>query len=275
MLFDILDQNELFTNSEKAIVEYIKDKPYALNEMTAEDLGIVTNTSKSTVFRFLKKVNIKSFDKFKTIVKEEYKQKKRLEEFRLQEPFDQSSTVKDVIGKLPFFYDLAVINTNRMIDRGMVSRIVRHLREANIVDLYGTGITLTCANAAAFKFQSIGKYCNVFSNFNEHYTVSTINDKKVSILLSFTGGNSTIVRCARDLKKMGCYIVGIGGVVSSELKENCDDFLEIYQKELVSSFEFMTPYISLTYILDVIFASLLVKDFDNHFENSAKVRNLF
>lgn len=48
----------------------------------------------------------------------------------------------------------------------------------------------------------------------------------------------------------------------------------IYQEDLVTSFEVMTPYISMTYILDILFAGLLVKDFNRHFQESMEVREL-
>lgn len=277
MLFEQLEDNSQFTNSEKSIAKYLLEKPHTIEEMTAEDLGAITNTSKSSVFRFCKKIKVNSFEKLKSTIRSELYEKERMEKFRLEEPFDSKSTVKDILDNLPFLYDLAILHTNKMLDRGIVARIARILNNADTIDFYASGITQTCAQAAAFKLQSIGKHCDVFTNLNEHYAISIQENrkKKVSILLSFTGGNSVIVRCAKHLRDLGFYTIGIGGIVSPDLKANCDDFLEIYQKKLVTSFEFLTPYISMTYILDVLFASLMVKDFDTHFKNSLQVHNLF
>lgn len=277
MLFEQLENTSNFTNSEKAIAKYLLEKPYTIKEMTAEDLGLATNTSKSSVFRFCKKINIKSFETLKSSIQSELYEKERMEKFRLEEPFNSSSTVKDILDSLPFLYDLAILHTNKIVNRGTISKIARFLRNADTIDFYASGITFSCAQAAAFKLQSIGKQCSVFTNFNEHYTVSMQNnkDKKISIILSFTGGNSVMTHCAKTLKNLGFYTIGIGGIVKKDLQEICDDFLEIYQKKLVTSFEFLTPYISMTYILDILFASIMVKDFDTHFKNSLKVRDLF
>lgn len=277
MLFEQLEDNSRFTNSEKAIAKYLLEKPHTIDEMTAEDLGLITNTSKSSVFRFCKKIKVDSFEKLKSSIRSELYEKERMEKFRLEEPFDSKSTVKDIIDNLPFLYDLAVLHTNKMLDRGMIARIARILNNADTIDFYASGITQTCAQAAAFKLQSIGKHCAVFTNFNEHYAISIQGNRKtkVSIILSFTGGNSVMLHCAKHLHDLGFYTIGIGGIVSPDLKSTCDDFLEIYQKKLVTSLEFLTPYISMTYILDVIFSSLMVKDFDVHFKNSLKVHDLF
>ena len=277
MLFEQLEDTSKFTNSEKAIAKYILEKPQTIEEMSAEDLGVITYTSKSSVFRFCKKLNINSFDRLKSIVKSELHEKERVEKFLSAEPFNAKSTVRDVLDNLPFIYDYAIVSTNQTIDRRSTSRIARILNDTDIIDFYASGITYSCAQAAAFKFRSIGKSCNVFSNLNEHYLVSTQNKtpKKASIILSFTGGNILMTHCAKTLKNLGEYTIGVGGTVKPDLQETCDDFLEIYQKNLVTSFEFLTPYLSMSYILDALFACLMVKDFDTHFKNSIQVQDLF
>lgn len=274
MIFEKLEDQTNFTNSEKSIAEYILKNPFSLVGITASQLGQLTMTSKATVFRFCKKVGVKSFDELKQQVQYESHEKERVKNFMKKEPFDQSSTMRDVTGNLPFFYDSAIISTNAMMDNVQLNRIIKNLRDAQIIDFYGVGITHSCATAAVFKFQTTGKTCAAYSFLNEHYAVSQKHKKKVSIMLSFTGGNQEIVNCAKKLKKLGMYLIGIGGLESTELKDCCNEYIEIYQEDLVTSFEVMTPYISMTYILDILFAGLLVKDFNRHFQDSMEVREL-
>ena len=274
MIFEKLEDQTNFTNSEKCIAEYILKNPFSIAEVTAAELGKMTLTSKATVFRFCKKLGVKSFDELKQQIQYESHEKERVRHFMKKEPFDQTSTIRDVTGNLPFFYDSAIISTNAMMDNGQLARIIKRLKDAEIIDFYGVGITHSCAEAAVFKFQTIGKTCAAYSFLNEHYAVSQKHKKKVSIMLSYTGGNQGIINCARKLKKLKMYVIGIGGVVSTELKECCDEYIEIYQKDLVTSFEVMTPYISMTYILDVLFAGLLVQDFDRHFEDAMEAKEL-
>lgn len=125
-----------------------------------------------------------------------------------------------------------------------------------------------------FKFQSIGKECSVYSAINEHYIMSVKNRKITAILLPFTGGNSGMVHIAKCLKKCGIYTLGIGGIESDELKKQCSEYIEVYQKNLVMSLEMLMPYISMTYIFDVLFASLLAKDFDCHLNNAIDVMKM-
>ncbi|WP_294379020.1 MurR/RpiR family transcriptional regulator [uncultured Clostridium sp.] len=152
--------------------------------------------------------------------------------------------------------------------------MTKELNKAEKIDIYGSCITESCANAAMFKFQSIGKECSVYSAINEHYIMSVKNRKITAILLSFTGGNSGMVHIAKCLKKCGIYTLGIGGIESDELKKQCSEYIEVYQKNLVMSLEMLMPYISMTYIFDVLFASLLVKDFDCHLNNAIDVMKM-
>ena len=144
-----------------------------------------------------------------------------------------------------------------------------------MIDFYCSGITQSIAELAAIKFQTLGKQCNIFTNVNEHYVMSTKNTKRISIILSFTGANSSALSCAKKLKVIHEYMIGIGGQGSNKLNDYCTEYITIYDKENVYSLEMMNVSISMSYILDVLFVSLMVKDYKQHLDHSIEVENTF
>lgn len=273
MIVELLEKKEDFTDSEVKIADYILQNPFSIANLTASELGDITYTSKSSVFRLCNKLGY-NYNEFKIEIDKEFKEKDRLNSLLEKEPFQKTTTIRNVTQILPSLYDTAINNTNMLLDYQALSRIVMHLNHADKIDIYSSGITATCAETAQFKFQSIGRECSVFSSMNEHYAMSVKDKNIIAFALSFTGNNSGVLTSARYLKKLGFYVVGIGGLESNALKNECDEYIETYQKNLITNFEMMSPFISMTYIFDLLFVSIATKDYDKNLENSIAVREM-
>lgn len=265
MLLDQLETKLDFTSSEKLIADYILKHPLEIADLTASELGELSFTSKATVLRLCKKLGVAGYPELQRKIELELNEKSRLMALLKEEPVHKDSTLKDIVTIIPSLYDSAVTNTRMMLDENAMRRIVNRLRMMNKIDIYGVGITHTCAMAAMFKFLSIGIECTAQTGINEHYIMANRHDKKrADVVVSFTGANPTMIRTAKYLRDAGTYVVGIGGAESSELKNVCHEYIGIYSKELILSMEVLTPYISITYVFDLLFAALLVSDYDNN-----------
>ena len=73
-------------------------------------------------------------------------------------------------------------------------RIDRFLQDAECIDIYGTGISYTLAQAAAFKFATLGVESSAYESINGHYLAARKHKKTVAFVISFTGA---IVRWKR------------------------------------------------------------------------------
>lgn len=275
MVLDQLENNHKFTNSEQCIADYIAKNPFSLNDLTAEELGALTLTSKSTVFRFCKKLNVNSFEELKRVIQQENIEKNKVRNIKLNEPFNKNSGVKDILGKLPNFYNVAITNTNIMLNKEIIRSITVKLKQAESIDFYCSGITASIADNAIYKFQTLGKQCNKFTNVNEHYLICTKNKNHVSIILSFTGSNKHALSSVKKIKASGQYVLGIGGTDRGSLGKHCDDFLQVYDKNIIVGFEMMLLSISMSYILDVLFTSLMIHDYNLHYKNSLEVAETY
>ncbi|NHC43473.1 MurR/RpiR family transcriptional regulator [Bacillus sp. MM2020_1] len=240
--------------------------------MTATELGRRSFTSKATALRFCKKLGVSSYNDLLRKLEFEINEKTRLMALLDKESVHKDSSFKDIVNIIPSVYDKAITNTKMMLDYNSMSRIINQLKKVDKLDIYGLGITYSCATAAMFKFLSIGIECSAQTGINEHYIMATRKQKnRVAIIVSFTGGNPIMIKTAKYLKGVGTYIIGIGGMESDKLKKECDEYIEVYSKQLIMSMEVLTPFISITYIFDLLFSALLVSDFDNNLKYSLDV----
>ncbi|WP_274954346.1 MurR/RpiR family transcriptional regulator [Anaerostipes butyraticus] len=264
MILEQLREARDFTGSEQMIAEYVLKHTDSLEQLTAADLAKKAFTSKATVIRLCKKPGTKGYRDFNRKVGMEALEEKRVNALLEAEPFNENSSYEDIVQKLPSIYDSAVANTRLSLDRNVIRRVVNRIRQADKVEFYGMGITYTTARAAAFKLMTIGIESSACNGLNEHnIIVSKKKKKRVAVILSFTGSNPGMVSAAEFLREQGVYVVGMGGG-KEELRAYCNEFIPIYTAKQIMSMEVITSITSANYILDVIFISLIV---DNYQEN--------
>lgn len=275
MLLDRLTDQKDFTSAEKHIADTILSNLETFANPSMEELAQLTNTSKPTIVRLCKKLNQNSYQQFRDTLSDEISELKRINTRISNEPITASTTYEDLNVILPVLYDSIISNTKIGLDKMVLSRVIKKINRANHVDIYGTGITHTAAELAAFKFSTLGIGCSVFSGVNEHYVMANqeLSDT-VSLIFSFTGGNSTMIDAACWLKKRKAYTVGIGGNFFSGLRQSCTDYIDIQQPSSEKSLlglEVLTAFTSINYIVDFLFTSLMVERYDRIVNASIQV----
>lgn len=150
MLLEKLEQGMNFTNHEKDVARYILEHPDKAPGMSSAELA------------------------------EEIGQKNRLARILAEEPIHDKSTCTDIINTLPGLYDKAVTNTRLALDKNSINRIHNVLRRAECIDIYGTGISYILAQAAAFKFATLGVESSVYESINRHYLAARKNRRTIA-----------------------------------------------------------------------------------------------
>lgn len=94
-----------------------------------------------------------------------------------------------------------------------------------------------------------------------HYYLENMKDIKrnVSILISLTGSNETILNIAQKLKDKNAYTVGIMGRKDEKLNEYCQDCL-LFDTHIYDDVDVMCSTIAAGYIVDLIYGILISRD---------------
>lgn len=272
MIVEKLKEKKNFTGNEIVIAEYILDNMAKIQKMTADELAKETYTSKASVVRFCKKMNVEGYRNFQRKLEAELNEIYRISCLINKEPINKESTIKDIIHTIPSIYETALVNTKLLFEEETIAKVIFKVTHAQSIELYGAGVCQTIARLAAFKFNSVGVDSVSFDGINEHYvTLNKDKPNKVALLLTLSGANPYIITCAKYLKRNGYYIVGIGGNNHEELSRYCNDYIEIYTKEMILSLEIITSHTAMNYIIDILFASLLANNYDRNIKASLDV----
>lgn len=272
MIIDKLESKSEFTTTEIVVADYILNHLLEINEVTINDLAKRTYTSKATIIRLCKKLNLYGFTDLQKRLSQEIVETKRLNALLEEEPINETTTVKEVMAIVPTIYEKAITDTHLTFNSNQINRVVNRLKHVSKLDIYGMGITYSVAKTAAFKFSTIGIVAEAHDGINEHYIVATEKQKnRIAIVLSFSGKNKMMVAVAKYVRKAGFFVIGIGDEGSGVLSKVCDEYIEIYQKKTILSLEVITAMTAMNYVLDVLFTSRLITDYSENELNSLKV----
>jgi len=274
MLLEKLQEHKNFTAHEKDVAEYILSHLDQISELSAGELAKASYTSKATVVRLSQKLGLNGFQDLKITLTAEINQKKRIDQPLANEPVTAESTYDDIVKTLPALYDKAVTNTRLSLDKNSMKRISQVLQKAECIDIYGTGISYILAQSAAFKISTLGLECSAYESINSHYLAARKHKKNIAFLISLTGSNHTVICMAKYLREATeTYVVGIAGPYHTELKKWCHEIVEIPNRDALLSLDVITSFSGATYILDIFFALLLSKRYEEHARSSMEMLN--
>lgn len=274
MLLEKLQEHKNFTAHEKDVAEYILSHLDQISELSVGELAKASYTSKATVVRLSQKLGLNGFQDLKITLTAEINQKKRIDQLLANEPVTAESTYDDIVKTLPALYDKAVTNTRLSLDKNSMKRISQVLQKAECIDIYGTGISYILAQSAAFKISTLGLECSAYESINSHYLAARKHKKNIAFLISLTGSNHTVICMAKYLREATeTYVVGIAGPYHTELKKWCHEIVEIPNRDALLSLDVITSFSGATYILDIFFALLLSKRYEEHARSSMEMLN--
>lgn len=268
MLIELLKQSDHFSFSEEAIAEYVLQHISSIIDLSAEQLGDKTNTSKSSVLRLCKKVGMKGYREFQNQLVYESSNA----DTKSFASINKESNVKDTAFSIEGMYESLSHQIRSSLDYNQINYLVKKIKSSDHVDIYGVGATFSLASDFAFKLQNIGINANALNGFNEHAIgARKENDQTISFVLSFTGRNSYICDIAKTLKRNGYYVIGIGGDQHHELKDVCSSYISLHIEITSASLEILTAHYAFTYVLDILFVSLLVENYDENVKAALNV----
>lgn len=272
MLLEQLREQQNFTNHERDVARYILEHENQISDMSAGELARASLTSKATVVRLSQKLGLTGYQELKLRLVAEINQNDRISQILANDPITDKSSCADIISTLPVIYDKAVTNTRLSLDMNCMNRINNVLQRAECIDIYGTGISYILAQSATFKFATLGVESSAYESINSHYLAARGHKKTIAFLISFTGANKTVVNMARYLREAtNNYVVGILGPRSSDMRQWCHEIVEISNRDSLLSLDVISSFSAATYVLDIFFALLLSRRYEEHVKSSVEM----
>lgn len=276
MIINKLEKKENFTNNEKGIADYILRHLDEIHLLSAESLAKKAFASKATVVRFCKKFDVKGYRDFQRQLDREVSEMKKIQGLLSEEPVSSNTSYDEIISVIPTLYEKVIGATKLNLDAAVMGKIIEKLKSTKKIEIYGTGISHIIAKLASFKFMTLGIESAAYDGLNEHYIISTEKgEKDMALIISLSGNNPYMIRIAEYLKKRGVFVVGIGNESSEEIKKACSEYIEIHAPNYILSFEMVSAFTGINYVLDIFFTSLLVSNYYKNVNTSLEVNKKY
>lgn len=250
------------TDSERIIRDFIIENPSAILEMSISDLAEKTNTGLATINRFAVKAGCQGFKDFKLEYAKHYKDAERVNAITVDQPFTSSSSIDEVLEKLPLQYQKILEFTASAMDKTVLNRTVQYIQHRKVL-IYSTGINKKIADCFVYKLEELGIDAKSFDSFHYQY-VDYLNSQKkpcYAIVITHSGKNSAMLTILKKLKKRKVPTLLITTIqVNDELLQNCTDVMYTIPTKNTAELSNIYFSISLEYIFDILYCLLLVKN---------------
>lgn len=271
LLIFIKEQMPRLTKHEKRIAEYFIEHPEKTINLSAKELGKLTNTSAASVIRCTHKLEFKGFTDLKLAISRYLPQ----HEQSIYQEIKQDETVDSISKKLITRASHTLEMTEKNISSKHIEQVVDQLYDTDTIIVFGVGASSLVAQDLYQKFTRIGK--QVIHSLDTHFLATAIvshSNSCVLIGISNSGENHETLSLAKVARKYGVKIVGLSQSDQSSLAKASDIYL-IHDASSEKSLRLAatSSLISQLMTIDILFYSYLSRNYDEHVVTMSKTRD--
>ncbi|WP_294581644.1 MurR/RpiR family transcriptional regulator [uncultured Thomasclavelia sp.] len=266
-----------FSNSERAIIDYILEKKMAIKEMTTKDIANATYTSPSTLIRIAHKMKFKGWNELKEayLKEEEYLQTHFLD-VDANFPFSNEDTIMSIASKLATLKKEALDDTLSLVTHDDLQKAVQTIRKTSSIYLFAVSNNGLISQEFAHNMSRIQKKVTICNLQGELvYSAFNIDSTACAIIMSYSGETPILSRVIKALKTNQIPIIAITNIGENTLSRNADVVLRICTREkLYSKIATFSTDISFEYILDLLFSCIFALNYDQNVERKTKISSM-
>lgn len=262
---------ELMVNYKDArhtVGEFVLNEKTNLANYTIAQIAQKTYTSKATVVRFAKTLGYDGWKEFKKdyLVELSYRQS-HSKDVDVNIPFKKGDRLDSVVANMMNLQIESVKDTADLLDHAMVEKAVTYLKQARHVAIFGVSPNDYLGQLFKRKLLSIGKHADVVQ-FSEIGLMSKyLTREDCAIVISYSGNVkfSEPMGSLKTMIKNKVPIIGITSGGDNFIRNNVDCVLTISSRErLFSKIANFATENSINFILNVLFASYFMDDYDRN-----------
>lgn len=242
------------TESEKQIKKFLLDPNHDVSSMTSVELGKQSYTSQASVMRLYKKLGMKTYREFISMINIERNEFFKIYNIDLECPsqyFTSYKAIQDIMIRL---YEMTVVENNLLLDKNTITRVCNRLLNADYIDVYAIGIDDMIGKQLIFKMQSLGMKCTLHDTCNEQY-LDNQDKNTVSIVISINRNGGYLQDVIATLMNHHVYTVTIAGKQKQSDIQKSHECILFYTPQS-DDVDGLVDLFSAEYVINVIYAIL-------------------
>jgi RpiR family carbohydrate utilization transcriptional regulator len=211
----------------RRIANRVLKAPEAAKSISIKELAASCNVSESTVTRFVREIDVPSFQQFKILIAEDLSKAGQNSaihrDAHVYEDIEEGDDASTVISKISARYLLTVQDTLASLNREQVDLAVSAIEKASVIAFYAMGASTICVENALFRFMRVGKSCQFFRDVNvRQVSTATLGPGQLAIGVSNSGRSISTVDAMHAAKEMGATTVCITSFPDSPIARFSD-----------------------------------------------------
>lgn len=240
-------------DSEKKIVQFIKDNKDEIIYQSITEVAERSNTSESSVVRLCKRLGYKGFQDLKIHLAKEVMTPEKEINNEVVEKEDDIAIIKKKIfeSNIQVLYDSLEVCSDQQI-----MKAVNILMNANLIEIYGTGASGVVTKDAQHKLLKLGiKVITYSDSILQTMSASILTKDDVVLGISHTGSNMDVLNAMELAKDAGATIISITNASRSPMTKISDIVLHTAAKEKLYRTDAISRIAQLT-IIDILVAGI-------------------
>ena len=201
-----------FTDTEKALADYILAHADLVATMSIGQLAEATYSSNASIVRLCRKAGTDGYRTFRVEVASELeRQRAHAFEVNPDQPFVQGTGTRDVMSSIAELSKQAIDATYGAVSSAEIQRAAKLVRQARHVVLHATGDTRISAEGFSNLLLKLGIVCVMGDQLGDHLVVSNfLGPQDVALVITYSG--TLLAEADAGIKLLlsrGCRIVTI------------------------------------------------------------------
>lgn len=262
-------ENHAFSNSEKAVIDYILEKNVLIENMTAKEIAQATYTVPSTLIRIAKKLNYSGWNELKeAYLKEARYLQSHFSNIDANIPFKDNDTMMSIAGKIATLKKESIDDTLSLITHDDLQKAIQIIRKASCIHLFAVSNNLLITQEFKHNMSRIRKPVHIHGLQNEiifNATLASVDS--CAMIVSYSGETYVLEHTAQALNHKNIPIIAITSIGYNTIARMSQCVLRICTREkLYSKIATFSTDSAVTYLLDVIYSCVFALDYKKNLD---------
>lgn len=251
-----------FTLNEKRLADFIINNFNSVCNMTAQELGNVSQTSPAAIIRFSQKLGFSGYKEFQIEIAKNIKNDINNEE-NIYEQITTHDSTETIMSKVVNAHINAVKNTGFIIKPEVINDAVDIISKANCIYLFGIGSSYIVALDLQYKLVRINMPTSLHSDYHlQLVAASNINKDDVAIAISNSGKTKETYNSMMLAKKRGAKTISITRLGKNPISDISDININTIVIEQSFRIGAISSRIAQLTAVDMLFMCLTKKKYD-------------
>ncbi|GAA0709070.1 MurR/RpiR family transcriptional regulator [Paraclostridium ghonii] len=255
-ILEYIKQNyEDFTDREKLIADYLLTNNESIINLSAKEIGELTNTSAATLIRFSKKLGFESLNEMKLKLSISLRDKKDNTDF---EYINKKLETTDIIYGIKKSIDTVMEKTVNLIQEEDLEKAIELLSKAKNIYIYSVGVSGLVGQDFYYKLSRINKRCVAHVDTHLQITSSILMEPgDVAVAISYSGTTKEVIKCIENANKNNVPVICITKAsINNKLEGLSDITLKVPYVEKSLREGAMSSRISQLAVIDMLFIGM-------------------